>query len=161
MNKGSILLSAKMPRNYFYYDEKVPIEINIDCTKLKDLHINFINLIFLVIIKKNYSDNYLKVFRKNQQSIYSKRIDLDKGLNEYKISEVIEIPKDYKNYTPKVYNEIDKMGPIEVKDSFHQNLYQSSYNGLVSVDYIIRICLGFDSSLTFDENLDIPIYFFS
>lgn len=38
VDKGCFSLSVKLPRNYFYYNEKIPIEINIDCSKLKDLN---------------------------------------------------------------------------------------------------------------------------
>ena len=159
MNKGAFLLSVKLPRNYFYYHEKVPLEINIDCSKLKDLTINSVNIRFTIFTRKNFSNDHLKADRTSEDCISNKNINLEKGLSEYKISDFVEFPIDFKYYTPNVYNEIEKKGPIEVNDSFGQQLFQSSYNGLVSVDYIIRISLIFGSSLTFDEYLDIPIYF--
>ena len=140
MDKGCFSLSVKLPRNYFYYNEKIPIEINIDCSKLKDLNITFINLLFFLQIRKNNSLNLMKASRSIQENINSKKINLEKGLIEYKISEIIEFPNDFKYYTPLIYNEFDKIGPIELNNSVQQQLFQSSYNGLVSVDYIIKIC---------------------
>ena len=159
MNKGAFILSVKLPRNYFYYHEKVPLEINIDCAKLKDLTINSVNIRFTIITRKNNSKDHLKAIRTNEDCISAKNINLEKGLSQYKISDFVEFPIDFKYYTPNVYNEIEKIGPIEVNYSFGQQLFQSSYNGLVSVDYLIRMSLIFDSSLTFDEHLDIPLYF--
>ena len=159
VNKGAFLLSVKLPRNYFYYHEKVPLEINIDCSKLKDLTINSVNIRFTIFTRKNFSNDHLKADRTSEDCISNKNINLEKGLSEYKISDFVEFPIDFKYYTPNAYNEIEKIGPIEVNYSFGQQLFQSSYNGLVSVDYIIRISLIFGSSLTFDEYLDIPIYF--
>ena len=157
-DKGSFSLSASLPRNYYYYHEKIPIEINIDCSKLKDLTITFIDLSLSTFTRKNYP-----VGRTPDRSvldiIYTKKIELEKGKVDYKINEVVGFPDNCKKFPPSLYDEFDKSGPFELNDPLERELFQSSYGGLVSVDYNIRIGVGLDSSLTFDEAFYIPIYF--
>ena len=88
---------------------------------------------------------------------------MEKGLNNYHISDFLEFPtsSDYNSvYPPKVYASFDEYGLLEINDSrFAYTLYPSTYNGLVSVDYSIDVKIYFDSSLTFDEEFFVPIYF--
>lgn len=34
VGKGSCLINFKMPKNYFFYNEKIPFEVNLDCSNL-------------------------------------------------------------------------------------------------------------------------------
>jgi hypothetical protein len=115
-DKGSCLLNIKMPKNYFFYNEKI-----------------------------------------------KKKFDSEKGLNNLHISDFLEFPtsSDYISvYPPKVYETFEEHGLLEIDDSkFLYNLYPSTYNGLVSVDYFISVKIYFDTSLTFDEEFFVPIYF--
>ena len=156
-NKGTFLVNVKMPKNYFFYDEKILFEINIDISKLKDLIIDYLTINLFAKIRKNNSQNLSNCTRSNLVEINSKKIDLEKGIEQYNISDFIEFP--YNFNISNVYNEIDKNGSIEVNELFEQKLYPSCINGLVSVDYQIQILLHLDSSLTFDEDIIIPIYF--
>ena len=44
--KGSVLCKVKLPKNYFFYNEEIPFEINIDCSNL-DLKIKSVKVYLL------------------------------------------------------------------------------------------------------------------
>jgi hypothetical protein len=161
-DKGSCLLNFKMPKNYFFYNERIPFEVNLDCSKLK-MEVYSIKLSLLRKTRKNNYQDYSQIQRYFEEELNQKKFNLDKGLNKYYISDFLEFPtsSDYNSvYPPKVYTSFDEHGFLEVNDSkFTYKLYPSAYNGLVSVDYLIDLKIYFDSSLTFDENFIVPIYF--
>ena len=160
--KGSCLLNFKMPKNYFYYNEKIPFEVNLDCSNLK-MEIKSVKISLYRRERNNLKTDYSKTRNSGGKIINQKLIDLQKGLNNYHISDIIEFPTSSDNnclYPPNVYKSLDEHGLLEVNDSkFTYYLYPSSYNGLLSVDYFISLDINFDSSLTFDEEFLVPIYF--
>jgi hypothetical protein len=161
-DKGSCLLNVKIPKNYFFYNENIPFEVNLDCSNLK-MEIKSLKIKLIRMEKLNLKENYLQSRSSFRKTINKKIIDLEKGLKNYHISDFLEFPKtsDYNSvYPPNVYKSFDEHGLIEVGDSkFSYYLFPSSRNGLLSVDYFIGIFINFDSSFTFDEELLIPIYF--
>ena len=161
-NKGSCLLNIKMPKNHFFYNEKIPLEINLDCSNLK-MEIKSIRISLLRKTRKNVSNDYSNINKSDEEKINQKKFDLEKGLGNYHISDFIEFPttSDYKSvYPPNVYSSFEEHGLLEINDSkFEYQLYPSTFNGLVSVDYFIDLKIYFDSSLTYDEEFRVPIYF--
>ena len=161
-DKGSCLLNIKMPKNYFFYNEKIPFEINLDCSNLK-MEIKSIKVSLLRKARTNKKKDYSQAFSTYSKTINHKIINLEKGLNNYHISDFLEFPtsSDYNSvYPPTVYKSFDEHGLFEVNDSkLKFYLYPSSINGLLSVDYFIELNINFDSSLTFDEEFLVPIYF--
>jgi len=164
-NKGSCLLNIKMPKNYFFYNEKIPLVINLDCSNLK-MEIKSIRIsLFRKPRKNNYKDYSKTEVCISGEIINQKLIDLEKGLNNYHISDFIEFPttSDYNSvYPPKVYSSFDEYGLLELNDSnFSFYLFPSTVNGLLTVDYFINLKIYFNSSLTIDEEFSVPIYFSS
>ena len=162
---GSCLFNFKMPKNYFFYNEKIPFEINIDCSNLK-MEIKAVKISLFRISRLNDSHNYSKIARSSEEKLNEKKINLEKGLNNnYHVSDFIEFPtsSDYNSvYPPNVYSSFEEHGLVEIDDSkFEYKLYPSSINGLVSVDYFIGLRIYFDSSFTLDEEFSLPIYFSS
>ena len=161
-DKGSCLLNIKMPKNYFFYNEKIPFEVNLDHSNLK-MDIKYITVSLFRMARKNNYQDYSKIVRDSIDDLNKKKFDSEKGLNNLHISDFLEFPtsSDYISvYPPKVYESFEEHGLLEIDDSkFLYNLYPSTYNGLVSVDYFISVKIYFDTSLTFDEEFFVPIYF--
>ena len=161
-DKGSCLLNIKMPKNYFFYNEKIPFEVNIDYTNLK-MEIKSIKVSLRRNARKNNYQDYSEVQRNEINELNKKNYNLEKGLNNFHISDFLEFPtsSDYNSvYPPNVYLSFEEHGLTEVNDTkFEYNLFPSTINGLVSVDYFIALKIYFDSLFTFNEELLIPIYF--
>jgi hypothetical protein len=116
--KGSVLCKVKMPKNYFFYDEEIPFEINIDCSKL-DLKIKSLAVSLSRKERRNYANDLTKIRYYESSEIVSKIIKLEKGLANYSISDSINFPNTSKYvsvYPPKVYEEYEKHGLYEVND---------------------------------------------
>lgn len=162
VDKGSCLLNFKMPKNYFFYNEKIPFEANLDYSNLK-MEIKSISVSLWRKDRKNSSKDYSSIMRSSSENLAQKKYNLEKGLKNFHISDYLEFPisSDYNSvYPPNVYTSFDKHGLLELNDTkFEYKLFPSSYNGLVSVDYFIDLKIFFDSSLTFDEEFIVLIYF--
>ena len=161
-DKGSLSCNIKMPKNYFFYDEEIPFEINIDCSKL-DLKIKSLAVSLSRKERRNYATDYTKIMFYESSEIVSKIIKLEKGLANYSISDSINFPNTSKYvsvYPPKVYEEYEKHGLYEVNDEkIHLRLYPSSRLGIISVEYFLKIKFNFDSLFTSNEKIKIPLYF--
>ena len=151
--KGSILLNIKLPRNYFFYNEKIPFEVKIDSSKM-ELILKSIIISLISRYSYNWKSDLSKERRSHDEIINEKIFNLEKNLKIYEIS------SEY--YVPNVYTSLEKHGMFEMnEEGFNNYLYPSSGLGLVSVNYFIIIKLNFESSVVIDEVLKIPIYFSS
>ena len=114
--------------------------------------------------RNNYQD-HSQIFLVEMETINKKILILEKGKEKYTISDFIDFPTTSKYnsvYPPNVYNSFEKHGLFEAKEStIDYKLCPSSYMGLVSIDYYLDIELKFDSLLTSDEKINIPLYFSS
>ena len=63
IKKGSFLLNIKLPKNYFFYNEKIPFEIKIDSTKMELI----IKSIIISLISR-YSYNCKNDYSKERRS---------------------------------------------------------------------------------------------
>jgi hypothetical protein len=157
--KGSCFMKIKMPKNYFYYNEKILFDIFIDRSKF-EMEIKSVGIILVMKQKLNSKED-----RSNCRSCWSidigkKFINLEKGLSNYNISDFIEFPDTTKGNPDNIYKSLEEHGILEVNESkFKYYLYPSSILGLVSIEYGIRVELNFDSKFTFDEEFFIPLYF--
>ena len=162
--KGSCLLTIKMPKNYYFYNEQIPFEINVDCSKLK-LLIKSIGIRLRRKRRKNIHKEHSKAQEYYNETINKKLLILEKGKDNYAISDYIDFPTTSKYnsvYPPNVYNSFEEHGLFEVNEpTINYKLYPSSYMGLVSIDYYLDFELNFDTLLTFDEKTTIPLYFSS
>ena len=162
--KCSVSCNIKLPKNYFFYDEEIPFEINIDCSNL-DLKIKSIKVFLDRKENLNYNEGNFMIMTERSSEIKEinyKKIKLEKGLSNYNIVNSINFPIT-SAYPPKIYEESEKHGLFEVNDvkinknSFY--LYPSNLFGLLSVEYYLKFKLHFDSLRTSDEIMKIPIYF--
>ena len=163
--KGSVLCKVKLPKNYFFYNEEIPFEVNIDCSKL-DLIIKSIKVYLARKAIYKMRKDSTEIRKKGEKEINFKEIPLEKGLTNYNVFNSINFPIKSKHcsvYPPNVYEEFEKHGLYEVNDKkiidAHYELYPGCRNGLLTVEYFLKIKLHFDSLLTLDESIDIPLYF--
>ena len=161
IKKGSILLNIKLPRNYFFYNEKIPFEVKIDSSKM-ELILKSIIISLISRYSYNWKSDLSKERRSHDEIINEKIFNLEKNLKNYDISDNIDFPISSEYYVPNVYTSLEKHGIFEMnEEGFNNYLYPSSGLGLVSVNYFIKIKLNFESSVVIDEVLKIPIYFSS
>ena len=162
--KGSCLASLKIPKNYFYYDEIIPFEVNLDCSQLK-LNIKSIGVILHRKTCKNRVEDHSKPLVWRPEDINKKVINLEKGLSTYDIKDSLFFPttSEYNSvYPPIVYRQLDEHGPFEITDEKFKceyYLYPNCFLGFISIEYYVKVEIYFDSKFTFDEELLIPIYF--
>lgn len=159
-NKGSFSVQVKMAKNYFCYEELVPFEMEIDCSKLDEkLKLKSVKVLLVRRKRKNYSAELTKERYSRQKEIYTKEINLEKGLTKYSISDFVNFPTEIR-YPPKVYEEFEKHGIYEVNDKkLNVKLYPSCKLGILSCEYYLKFRFIFASLLTLKEKLKIPIFF--
>ena len=175
-SKGDFSINIKLPKNVFYYDEPIPYEVTLDFKNLK-LVITKLEVSLLRHMRQNHSSNlnWIRTILKNK--ILSKTIPLNQSLKELVIQDVINYPKVIKNdeylYPPTIYSSIESDEALFPKKSFESpnktvtqfdkkyRIAASCINSLVSVDYIFKIKLFFETAWTYDERFEIPIDFCS
>ena len=159
-NKGSISVQVKMAKNFFCYEELVPFEMDIDCSNLdKKLKLKGVKVLLVRRKRKNYVSELTKERYSKQKEIYTKEINLEKGLTTYNISDFVNFPTEIR-YPPKIYEEFEKHGAYEVNDKkLNVKLYPSCRLGILSCEYYLKFRFLFDSLLTLKEKMKIPIYF--
>ena len=159
-DKGSVTVKVKMPKNFYFYDESIPFEMDIDCSNLdQKLKIKCVKVLLARRKRINYTKERTKERYSGQKEIYTKEINLEKGLTNYTISDIVNFPTE-SQYPPKIYEEFEKHGIYEVNDKkLNIKLYPSCRLGVLSCEYFLKFRLYFDSLLTFNEKLKIPLYF--
>ena len=154
ISKGSFTSTLKLQRNAFTYDEMIPFEVDIDCSKLK-LNIKAIKVSLNRIQKVNLKENHSKERRQYKKELVSKRIPLNKSENRYHIEDVIQLQAE--NNPKQIYNILDN-DKRKYSEKYNKiNLSPTCYGGLLSCEYFIKIKLELDSMFSTDEDLKIPI----
>lgn len=175
-NKGNYIININLPKNVFYYDEPIPIEIIIDCKNL-NLIINKIKLAIIRNKRFNCKSNANIIRDETSEIIFCKYKPLNINLKEQIIKDKLFFPKYYKLdkfiYPPTVYQSFENNEKNFPKISLNnpgQDINRFNYNyfiapsclgGLLSVNYYLEIKLKFDTTFTFDEHIYLPIDFCS
>ena len=175
-SKGDFSINIKLPKNVFYYDEPIPYEVKLDCKNL-NLVITKLEVSLLRFMRQNHSSDFKWIRVIIKDKILSKTIPINQSLKEQVIQDVINFPKVIKNdnhlYPPKAYSSIESNEALFPKKSFDSpnkavTLFDKKYfiaasciNSLVSVDYVFKIKLYFETAWTYDERFEIPIDFCS
>lgn len=164
INKGNYKFKMTLPKNVFFYDEKIPYEIDLDCTNL-GLILSSLEISLQRIRKKG---NQLKYFHYEEiKSFLIKIIKVNRNKKIGKYKGELYFPKksseDKNIYPPSIYELIEKEAPHTEIDNF-QRLYHfspCSRGELVIVEYYLKIKLVFENVFTSDEYYLIPIDFCS
>ena len=158
-NKGKINCDLKFEKNVFYFHEGVKFNLKLDCSELKtniykiEISINTLVRGLLNVGSKKSNINYKKVaFQKCfqfQKNPYSK----------YELNEILFFPKDA-NYLPDIYHTLDQMPIEEISKNFNKfKISPPSYGGLITVNYIFKVKIFFDTFLSFSEEFEVPLDF--
>ena len=154
ISKGSFKVNLKLPKNAFAYNEMIPFEVDIDCSKLS-MNVKGIKVTINRNEKKNLRRDHNKSRSENKKEVSEKYIPLKKGERQYHVQDVIQLKPE--NSPKQVYNLLD---PDKRKYSEKYNgvhLYPSCYGGLINVEYYIKLVVELDSMLSTDESLRLPI----
>ena len=119
-NKGSCILTIKMPKNYFLYNEKIEFNINLNCKDLK-IGIKKFKVSLYRREKKNLAGQRFKARRQNVVKIYFKDYIIKKKQEIYNITDFLlfsNINYNY-GYSPcpyDIYKSFEAHGLFEVNE---------------------------------------------
>ena len=158
--KGSFSVLIKLAKNYFFYDEPINYEIDLDFSEL-DIELKELFIKIIKTTQRNNKQNHNKALIKNSEDLAIQKVSLNSNGNmkKFHFKDSIKIDK---KLTPSVaYEYMDKNGPIEFNENNKNNfLTPSCYGGLLSVSYNLNIRIIFDTLWTLNEEFNIPIDFF-
>ena len=154
-SQGKIAIYITSISNSFKYGSKIPLKINIDASEL-DLNLIGIQIRFDRYI--NYNDKENKnIPRKNiTNNLFFKNINFEEKKNNYKFEIEIEPPSDDFCIDPNLlYTFVEGN---YVKLNFPKvDLLPFVSGGLIDCLYVVNVKLCFDSMVTTNETINIPI----
>ena len=121
-------------KNYFFYNEKIPFEVNIDTSKI-ELIIKSIIISLVFRGSYNWKNDHSSERRGHNIILNEKTFNLEKDLKNQQIIDYIDFPISSKYYVPNVYTALDQHGLFEMKEQeFNYSLYPSACLGLISIN---------------------------
>lgn len=162
--KGSCQLVINMPRNFFLYNEKVGYNIHLDC-RILEIPVYKIKVTFCRTRMKNYSSNITQARSIITDNLLFKEYKLNKFQKLFNIIDYIMfsdpiVQRDGIISPSDLYQEMDAHGLYELSDSkYLKKLYPSCSEGLLVINYSLKVKVYFDSILTSDESVFAPIDF--
>ena len=158
---GKINFQLRTPKNAYSYDEIIPFQVVIDSNQL-NTGINGVIISIEREERQNLKNNHLKTKFNNKEKLISQFYQLNSQQKINQFNGEIKFPNLVDEvYPPKMYKLCDLHQPSEIIkliDSIH--LAPSSFYGLLSVQYLLKAKISFDSSLTTDEKIELPIDFY-
>ena len=157
--KGSFNVLIKLAKNYFFYDEPVNYEIDLDFTELE---LEYKELVIKIIKtkKRNAKINHDRIFTQTSEDIAQQNLPINIINKKFHFKDGIKI--DQKHNPHVAYEDMDKNGPYELSENNKKKdffLTPSCYGGLLTVDYKLNIKIIFNTLLTFNEEFNIPLDF--
>ena len=153
---GYLNANIRLDKNAFTYDEKIPIEIDLDCSDLR-ITIPKVHIILNLVIKKhNQTDN--KLFSKIEKICF-KKIERLKDLQKKKFH-LKNCLKLNVNNPSKIYQQLENDNRIYSEKYKDIKLFPSCYGGLITCEYFIKIRFETDTIFSTDEYFIIPIDFY-
>ena len=164
MKKGFFQMNINMPSNYFLYNDKVRYNIHLDFTML-EINASKIKVKFYRKIKKNFSNNISETRREVNEELFYKLYNLDKNQKVIDINSHIAF-KDNPNQNKEkcispseIYKQLELHGLFEINDPSLKSLYPSCSEGLIQIEYSLKVKVYLDSIFTTNEEVLIPINF--
>ena len=152
-NEGTFTMSFNLDKKTFAYDEIIPLEVRIDCSKV-NLKIKGITVSLIREVKFEYSTWK----KKDEKEIASKVIKVEKGQEKYILTDSIKFPLETKYDPLYIYTKAEQMrNPKTIKD---YTLAPSCKGKLINVNYYIQVEANFDSILTTNEKMRMEISFY-
>ena len=159
---GYMEVKITLEKNICPYNENLPIEINIDCSKLDKIKVKGVKIYMYRSYKKNNPNNKKIIYEKKIEEIVRKTLPLREGEKTYHIEDGIKLPLSSNDLNPEeVYKILDK-DKREPNLKFNNiKLYPSCNGGLLSCLYYITIVIETNTLFSTNEEIIIPIDFYS
>ena len=159
---GYMEVKITLEKNICPYNENLPIEINIDCSKLDKIKVKGVKIYIYRSYKKNNPNNKKIIYEKKIEEIVRKTLPLREGEKTYHIEDGIKLPLSSNDLNPEeVYKILDK-DKREPNLKFNNiKLYPSCNGGLLSCLYYITIVIETNTLFSTNEEIIIPIDFYS
>ena len=159
---GYMEVKITLKKNICPYSENLPIEINIDCSKLDKIKVKGVKIYMYRSYKKNNPNNKKIIYEKKIEEIVRKTLPLREGEKTYHIEDGIKLPLSSNDLNPEeVYKILDK-DKREPNLKFNNiKLYPSCNGGLLSCLYYITIVIETNTLFSTNEEIIIPIDFYS
>ena len=159
---GYMEIKITLEKNICPYNENLPIEINIDCSKLDKIKVKGVKIYMYRSYKKNNPNNKKIIYEKKIEEIVRKTLPLREGEKTYHIEDGIKLPLSSNDLNPEeVYKILDK-DKREPNLKFNNiKLYPSCNGGLLSCLYYITIVIETNTLFSTNEEIIIPIDFYS
>ena len=159
---GYMEVKITLEKNICPYNENLPIEINIDCSKLDKIKVKGVKIYIYRSYKKNNPNNKKVIYEKKIEEIVRKTLPLREGEKTYHIEDGIKLPLSSNDLNPEeVYKILDK-DKREPNLKFNNiKLYPSCNGGLLSCLYYITIVIETNTLFSTNEEIIIPIDFYS
>ena len=159
---GYMEVKITLEKNICPYNENLPIEINIDCSKLDKIKVKGVKIYIYRSYKKNNPNNKKIIYEKKIEEIVRKTLPLREGEKTYHIEDGIKLPLSSNDLNPEeVYKILDK-DKREPNLKFNNiKLYPSCNGGLLTCLYYITIVIETNTLFSTNEEIIIPIDFYS
>ena len=159
---GYMEVKITLEKNICPYNENLPIEINIDCSKLDKIKVKGVKIYMYRSYKENNPNNKKIIYEKKIEEIVRKTLPLREGEKTYHIEDGIKLPLSSNDLNPEeVYKILDK-DKREPNLKFNNiKLYPSCNGGLLSCLYYITIVIETNTLFSTNEEIIIPIDFYS
>ena len=154
-NQGKIAIYITSKSNSFVYGSKIPLEITIDASEL-DLGLIGLQIRFDRYI--NYNEKENKNIPRNSltHNLYCKDINFNEKKTHYKYNIDIELPNDDFGSNPNLFYSVVEGNFVKL--NFPKIiLLPFCTGGLIDCLYAINVKLCFDSYVTTDETINMPI----
>ena len=141
---GKVTCLLKLPKNKFYYFEKIPFEIYLDSTEL-NMKIKAIKLRLNMKIYYNYRGNKNSHFiTENDIELFSRKYPVDNSLNKFEIKDSIQLKND-SNFSKYIsvsdkYHLLEEKKKLEVDYNFkNMVLMPFCFGGLINPEFILQV----------------------
>ena len=154
-NQGKIAVYITSDSNSYIYGEKIPLEITINTS---DLILNLVAVQIRFDRYINYNDKENKNTPRNSitNNLFCKNINLTEKKKSYKFNVNIESPSNDFCIDPKLLYSVVEGNFVKL--NFPKvDLLPFCSGGLIDCLYVINVKLCFDSMVTTDETIAIPI----
>ena len=154
-NQGKIAVYITSKSNSYIYGEKIPLEVTINTSEL-NLNLLGVQIRFDRYINYNNKENKDRPRNSITNNLFCKNIKLNEKKNSYKFSVNIEPPSNDFCLDPKVLYSVVEGNFVKLHFP-KVDLFPFCSGGLIDCLYVINVKLCFDSMVTTDETITIPI----
>ena len=158
-NQGKIATYITSKSNSYKYGEKIPINITIDASEL-NLNLIGIQIRFDRYINYNEKENKNNPRKNITTNLFCRNINFNEKKNNYKFDIEIAPPSDDFCIDPNLLYSVVEGNYVKL--NFPKvNLLPFCSGGLIDCLYCINVKLCFDSMVTTNETINIPIELYS